>query len=133
MDVKLPETMAYKGMMLSGIPNFAFIVGYTNASWTLKADLVCEYVVRLLEHMDRKNLAVCEPRRDQSVDEEPFLDFQANYVLRAVDNFPKQGSKAPWKLKMNYFVDRKMLRKASIIDEDMKFYNPEDRDAVMAS
>ena len=132
-DVKLPETMAYKGMMLSGIPNFAFIVGYTNASWTLKADLVCEYVVRLLEHMDQKNLQVCEPRRDPNVDEEPFLDFQANYVLRAVDNFPKQGSEAPWKLKMNYFVDRKKLRKASIIDNDMKFYNPEDREAVMAS
>ncbi len=123
-DVKLPETMAYKGMMLSGIPNFAFVVGYTNASWTLKADLVCEYVVRLLEHMDRKNLKVCEPQRDPDVDEEPFLDFQANYVLRAVDNFPKQGSVAPWKLKMNYFVDRKNLRKADVVDKDMTFYNP---------
>jgi len=132
-DLKLPEHMAYKGMMLSGVPTFAFVVGYTNASWTLKADLVCEYVVRLLEHMDRKSLSVCEPKRDPNVDEEPFLDFQANYVLRAVDNFPKQGSDAPWKLKMNYFVDRKMLRKASIIDKDMKFYNPGDRDAVMAS
>ncbi|HSV41740.1 MAG TPA: NAD(P)/FAD-dependent oxidoreductase [Nocardioidaceae bacterium] len=132
-DLKLPEHMAYKGMMLSGIPNFAFVVGYTNASWTLKADLVCEYVVRLLEHMDRKNLKVCEPKRDPNVAEEPFLDFQANYVLRAVDNFPKQGAEAPWKLKMNYLIDRKNLRKAPIIDDAMKFYNPEDRAAVMAS
>ena len=131
-DVKLSETMAYKGMMLSGIPNFAFVVGYTNASWTLKADLVCEYVVRLLEHMDRKNLRVCEPVKDPGVVEEPFLDFAANYVLRSVDQFPKQGSVAPWKLKMNYFVDRKNLRKASIHDDDMKFYNPENRASVMA-
>jgi monooxygenase len=124
-DVKLSETMAYKGMMLSGIPNFAFVVGYTNASWTLKADLVCEYVVRLLEHMDRKNLRVCEPVKDPGVAEEPFLDFAANYVLRSVDQFPKQGSVAPWRLKMNYFVDRKNLRKASIHDDAMTFYNPE--------
>ena len=123
-DVKLPEIMAYKGMMLSGIPNFAFIVGYTNASWTLKADLVCEYVVRLLEHLDRKNLQVCEPVRDPGVGEEPFLDFQANYVLRSVDEFPKQGSVAPWRLRMNYFIDRKNLRRASIHDAAMTFYNP---------
>jgi monooxygenase len=128
-DVKLADTMAYKGMMLSGIPNFAFVVGYTNASWTLKADLVCEYVVRLLEHMDRKNLRVCEPVRDPNVDEEPFLDFAANYVLRSVDQFPRQGAVAPWKLKMNYFVDRKNLRKATILDNAMKFYSPAEETA----
>jgi monooxygenase len=122
--VSLPDTMAYKGMMLSDIPNFAFVVGYTNASWTLKADLVCEYVVRLLKHMEETGNRVCVPRRDPSVEEEPFIDFAAGYVLRAVDQFPRQGSRAPWKLKMNFFVDRKNLRKAEIQDEVMDFYNP---------
>ena len=118
--------MAYKGMMLSGIPNFAFVVGYTNASWTLKADLVCEYVVRLLEHMDRKTgnglraaAATRASTRSRSWTSQP------NYVLRAVDNFPKQGSVAPWKLKMNYFVDRKNLRKADIDDGIMEFTKPQ--------
>ncbi|MFZ2173845.1 MAG: NAD(P)/FAD-dependent oxidoreductase, partial [Rhodococcus sp. (in: high G+C Gram-positive bacteria)] len=109
-EVDLTETMAYKGMMLSGVPNFAFIIGYTNASWTLKADLVCEYVCRLLAHMDEKGYAYCVPQRDPSVTEEPFLDFAAGYVLRSVDSFPKQGSKAPWRLRMNYFHDLVTLR-----------------------
>jgi monooxygenase len=120
-EVKLPETMAYKGMMLSDIPNFVFVVGYTNASWTLKADLVCEYTVRILRHLEATGQKVVVPRRDPGVDEEPFLDFAAGYVLRAVDNFPKQGSRHPWKLKMNYFIDRKNLRKASIHDEVLEF------------
>lgn len=120
-DVHLPDTMAYKGMMLSDIPNFVYIVGYTNASWTLKADLVCEYTVRLLRHMAKTGATVCVPRRDPSVEEEPFLDFAANYVLRSVDQFPKQGSRAPWKLRMNFFVDRKNLRKAPVEDEVMEF------------
>jgi monooxygenase len=131
--VSLPETMAYKGMMLSDIPNFAFVVGYTNASWTLKADLVCEYVVRLLQHMEATGNRVCVPRRDPSVEDEPFLDFAAGYVLRAVEQFPKQGTRAPWKLKMNYFIDRKNLRKAEIQDEVMDFYNPEPSRQAVAS
>jgi monooxygenase len=132
-DVNLPGTMAYKGMMLSDIPNFAFVVGYTNASWTLKADLVCEYVVRLLKHMDETGNRVCVPRRDPSVVEEPFLDFAAGYVLRAVEQFPKQGDRAPWKLKMNFFIDRKNLRKATIHDEAMDFYNPDSEKQAVAS
>lgn len=120
-EVTLPETMAYKGMMLSGIPNFAFIVGYTNASWTLKADLVCEYVVRLLRHMDEHGYRECVPQRDPAVGEEPFLDFAAGYVQRAVDDFPRQGSKAPWRLRMNYFIDRSALRKGPLEDDAMVF------------
>jgi monooxygenase len=120
-EVKLPDTMAYKGMMLSGIPNFAFVVGYTNASWTLKADLVCQYVVRLLRHMDEHGYRVCAPRRDPGVAEEPFLDFAAGYVLRSVSDFPKQGDREPWKLRQNYFIDRKKLRKAPVDDDAMEF------------
>ena len=122
-DVSLPETMAFKGMMLSGIPNFAFIVGYTNASWTLKADLVCQYVVRMLEHMQETGQRIVVPKRDASVDEEPFLDFAAGYVLRAVDEFPKQGSEEPWKLKMNYFKDRKVFGEP-VHNDALEYTNP---------
>lgn len=120
-DVALSETMAYKGMMLTGVPNFAFVVGYTNASWTLKADMVSNYVMRLLAHMDAHGYGKVELRRDPSVGEEPFLDFAAGYVLRAVDKFPKQGSRTPWKLRMNYFRDLPVLRYGKLVDENMEF------------
>ncbi|WP_072690317.1 flavin-containing monooxygenase [Rhodococcus marinonascens] len=120
-DIDLSETMAYKGMMLSGVPNFAFVVGYTNASWTLKADLVCEYVCRLLAHMDENGYAQCAPERNPSVAEEPFLDFAAGYVLRSVESFPKQGSEAPWRLRMNYFRDLVTLRHGKVADDAMMF------------
>ncbi|WP_370240654.1 flavin-containing monooxygenase [Aeromicrobium sp.] len=110
--VRLPDTMAFKGMMLSDIPNFAFIVGYTNASWTLKADLVCQYVVRVLQRMEKTGARVVVPRKDPAVAEEPFLDFEAGYVMRSLDRFPKQGAVAPWKLKMNYFRDLRVFGKA---------------------
>jgi monooxygenase len=117
--VDLTETMAYKGMMLTDVPNFAFVVGYTNASWTLKADLVSDYVVRLIEHMDDNGYREVRLDRDSSVGEEPFLDFAAGYVLRAVDTFPKQGSIAPWRLRMNYFRDLPMLRFGKLVDDNM--------------
>jgi monooxygenase len=119
-DVHLPDTMAYRGMMLSGVPNFAFIVGYTNASWTLKADLVCEYVCRLLLLMRDQGYGSCVPERDASVQEEPFMDFAAGYVLRSIDQFPKQGSRAPWRLRMNYLRDVLTLRRGSV-QESMRF------------
>ena len=120
-DVALPETMAYKAMMLSDVPNFAYAIGYTNASWTLKVDLVCEYVVRLLAHMDANGHRMCVPRRDASVQEEPFLDFSAGYVLRAVQDFPKQGNVAPWRLRMNYLYDIIALRRGAVDDGTMLF------------
>ena len=122
-DVKvdLPETMAYKGMMLSGVPNFAYVVGYTNASWTLKADLVSEYVCRLLERMDRRGEWACVPVKDPDVGEEPFLDFASGYVQRSIDAFPKQGATAPWRLRMNYLRDVVALRHGSLDDGVMTF------------
>ena len=122
--VNLPDTMAYKGMMLSGVPNFAYVVGYTNASWTLKADLVCEYVCRLAAHMEATGTRICTPEADASVTEEPFMDFSAGYVLRSIDAFPKQGSKAPWKLHQNYVLDLLALRRSGLEDEAMTFTNP---------
>jgi monooxygenase len=123
-DVVLAETMSYRGMMLSGVPNFAFAVGYTNASWTLKCDLTCEYVCRLLNHMDEHGYRQCAPQnRDPAVAELPFIDFSSGYVLRSIDQFPKQGSKAPWRLHQNYPRDMLTLRFGSIEDSAMEFSN----------
>ena len=120
-EVDLPRTMAYKGMMLGGVPNFAFTVGYTNASWTLKADLTSEYVCRLLAHMDARGYASCVPEPDPSVAEQPLLDFTAGYVLRSIDQFPKQGSREPWRLRQNYALDIRAIRRGPVDDGTMRF------------
>ncbi|WP_277869150.1 hypothetical protein [Nocardioides houyundeii] len=114
--VDLTQTMAYKAMMLSGIPNFAYTIGYTNASWTLKADLVAEYVCRLLAHLDATGARTAVPVRDPEIAEEPFMDFSAGYVLRALDRLPKQGSTEPWKLRQNYVHDVRTIRRGAIDD-----------------
>ncbi|MGE5280935.1 MAG: flavin-containing monooxygenase [Chloroflexota bacterium] len=120
--VDLPGTMTYKGMMLSGVPNCAFTVGYTNASWTLKADLTSEYVCRLLAHMDAHGYVKSVPEiTDPTVEERPLLDFTSGYVLRSLDQFPKQGSKEPWKLRQNYVFDRRAIRRDPIEDGAMQF------------
>jgi monooxygenase len=125
-EIELPETMAYKGMMLGGVPNFAFTVGYTNASWTLKADLTAEFVCRLLRHMREHGHRQCVPaNRDPSVEERPFIDFSAGYVLRSLDQFPKQGSEAPWRLDQNYPLDIRTLRHGPIEDGAMVFSSPD--------
>ena len=101
--------------MLSDVPNFAFTIGYTNASWTLKADLVGEYVVRLLRHMDEHGYDVAVPANDDpSVTERPLLDFDAGYVLRSIDEFPRAGSRAPWQLGMSYAHDVVNLRHGKV-------------------
>jgi monooxygenase len=121
-DVRLPETMAYKGMMLSGVPNCAFTIGYTNASWTLKADLVSEYVVRLLRYLDDHGYDQCVPINDDpTVTQRPLLDFQAGYVLRSIDEMPKAGSRVPWRLGMSYAHDLLNLRYGPIADDVMRF------------
>jgi cation diffusion facilitator CzcD-associated flavoprotein CzcO len=120
-EVELPKTMSYKGMMLSGVPNLAIALGYTNASWTLKADLTCGYVCRLLNHMDAHGYRQCVPRRDPSVAERPFIDFSSGYVLRSLDKFPKQGAKAPWRLYQNYPRDILSLRFGALEDGAMEF------------
>jgi hypothetical protein len=119
------ETMAYKGMMYSDVPNLASSFGYTNASWTLKCDLTCDYVCRLLNHMAKKRLRQCTPRRtDPSVKAEPWLSFSSGYVQRAIARFPRQGDKAPWKLHQNYALDLIDLRFSSVEDGVMEFSNP---------
>src|SRR5207237_5440602 len=97
--VDFARTLNYKGMMYSDVPNLASSFGYTNASWTLKCDLTCEYVCRLLNYMDKNGYGSCTPRNsDPSVTEEPWIDFTSGYVQRAIAKMPKQGSKRPWKL-----------------------------------
>jgi cation diffusion facilitator CzcD-associated flavoprotein CzcO len=120
-EIKLPETMAYKGMMLSGLPNFVFTIGYTNASWTLKADLVAEYTVRLLKHMDSNGFTQCVPVADPAVAERPLLDFAAGYVQRTVHEFPRSGSRQPWQLGMSYANDVILLRHGKIDDGTLRF------------
>jgi monooxygenase len=120
--VVLSDTFAYKGMMLSGVPNFAFAVGYTNASWTLKVDLVFEYMCRLIAHMDAGGYDHCVPvPEDPAMETAPLLDFSSGYVLRAMDQFPKQGTAAPWHLAQDYRVDVKNLRSGSVEDGAMRF------------
>jgi cation diffusion facilitator CzcD-associated flavoprotein CzcO len=124
-EVELPTTMAYKGMMLSGVPNMAFAVGYTNASWTLKCDLACQYVCRLLNHMDENGYVQCTPQnRDPSIEAEPFIDFSSGYVLRSIHEFPKQGSKRPWRLYQNYPLDILALKRGPLEDGVLEFSGP---------
>jgi cation diffusion facilitator CzcD-associated flavoprotein CzcO len=119
--IKVAETMAYKALMLSGIPNFAFTIGYTNASWTLKADLVADFVCRLLAHLDdtghRSAVAVPDP----DIAEAPFMDFSSGYVLRSLDALPKQGDREPWRLRQNYLTDVRTIRRDAIDDGVLRF------------
>jgi monooxygenase len=120
--VEVPKRLAYKGIMLSDVPNFAFGIGYTNASWTLKIDLTYDYVWRLLRHMDATGTNWCAPRlRDPSITETPFLDFSSGYVMRSIDKFPKTGSTPPWQARMNYLYDAIMLPRGSVDDGTMEF------------
>ncbi|MGB2002382.1 MAG: flavin-containing monooxygenase, partial [Porticoccaceae bacterium] len=118
----LPDTLGYRGMMLSDIPNFALAAGYTNASWTLKCDLTSEYVCRMLNHMDKKGFAYCVPRnRDPAMERVSFLDLASGYVDRSIDRFPKQGLKSPWKLYQNYLLDILSLRFGAMNDKELEY------------
>ena len=124
--VALSRAMSYKGMMYSDVPNLASSFGYTNASWTLKSDLTAEYVCRLLKHMDAGGYASCTPRkRDDSIAEQPAIDFSSGYIQRAKDVLPKQGSKRPWRLHQNYALDMLEFRFASVDDGTMEFQRAE--------
>jgi monooxygenase len=121
-DVALDEALVYRGMLLSGVPNMAFAVGYINQSWTLGADLTCEQVCRLLDHMDRYGYTQCTPRNpDPLIAEVPFFELTSGYVLRAIDQFPRQGSKDPWRRQQNYARDRRSVRRAPIDDPALEF------------
>ncbi|HEY2683365.1 MAG TPA: NAD(P)/FAD-dependent oxidoreductase [Steroidobacteraceae bacterium] len=120
--VDIAKTLSYKGTMYSGVPNLASAFGYTNASWTLKAELTCDYVCRVLNYMDAKGTRICVPfNEDRSVQEEPWLNLNSGYILRVADKLPKQGSKAPWRLRQNYVLDILNLRHGALDDGVLKF------------
>ncbi|WP_045822330.1 flavin-containing monooxygenase [Williamsia herbipolensis] len=126
-DVAPSDTLSYKGMMLSGVPNLVFTIGYTNASWTLKADLVGEHFGRMLSHMRKYGHDQFVPVRPSTVDERPLLDCEANYIVRSIDTFPRAGSRSPWQLGMSYYHDVLTLRHRRVADPAMRFTGPGDR------
>jgi cation diffusion facilitator CzcD-associated flavoprotein CzcO len=115
------QEMTYRALMLTGVPNFAFTVGYTNASWTLKVDLVAEFCCRLLAHMSAHGHRSVVPVRDPSVGEQPFMDFTSGYVLRALDQLPRQGDREPWRLRQSYLRDRRTIRRGTFDDGALAF------------
>jgi cation diffusion facilitator CzcD-associated flavoprotein CzcO len=119
--VDLAKTVAYKGMMLSGLPNLAMVIGYTNASWTLKADLVNRYVCRLLDHMDAHGYVSATPVAPPEGADAPFLDLASGYVQRSLGGLPKQGRRTPWKLHQNYLRDVRLMRRGPLEDDGIMF------------
>jgi monooxygenase len=120
-EVHPSDAVGYKGLMLCGVPNMALTLGYTNASWTLKADLTGHYVCRLLRHMDERGYAVAVPQPpDPSLPTEPFIDLKSGYVLRSLHELPRQGAVVPWRLHQNYLRDIRLLRHGPV-DDAMEF------------
>jgi cation diffusion facilitator CzcD-associated flavoprotein CzcO len=120
--VEMGRALAYKGVMVSGVPNLASVFGYINASWTLKADLICEYVCRLLNEMDRKGAKQVVPKADGEQAAAPFVEkFSSGYVARALENWPKQGAAKPWRVYQNYFRDLLAMRWSGMNDGVLQF------------
>jgi cation diffusion facilitator CzcD-associated flavoprotein CzcO len=119
--VRLADTVAYKGMMLSGVPNLVMAIGYTNSSWTLKIGLLCEHFCRLLAHLDAHGYdGACPQVRDPGMPTRPFLDFAAGYISRAVDQLPRQGDRMPWLTSMSYHSDVRLLRSEDVTDPELR-------------
>jgi monooxygenase len=124
-QVEPGNALAYKGVMMSGIPNFASVFGYINASWTLKADLICNYVCRLLNFMERKGVRQVTPKnRGESAAALFVENFSSGYIQRALADWPKQGSQAPWRVYQNYIRDTISLKWAPIDNGALDFSNP---------
>ena len=118
--VDLARAVAYKGMMLSGVPNFVFAFGYTNSSWTLKIGLICEHLCRMLTYMDDNGFAIVRPEFPGGATR-PLIDFSAGYIQRVADQLPRQGVEAPWQMTMNYTLDRQTLRNGPVTDPALRF------------
>ena len=133
-DGRVPElnkSVTYKGTMLTGVPNLSFVFGYTNASWTLKADLICTHVCRLLNYMDKQGFNQVTPRlNDPQVEDMPLLNLNSGYITRAQDQFPRQGSKLPWRLYQNYLFDTMMIRFGAVNDKALEFKQAQAREAI---
>jgi len=121
--VDFSKTLSYRGVMFSDVPNLASVFGYINASWTLKADLICSYVARLIAHMDKNGYLQVTPRnREPAMPTADFVEhFSSGYVQRSIAKLPRQGTKAPWRVKQNYFADLMQLRYAAIANAALEF------------
>ena len=119
--VNLPERIAYRGAMLSDVPNLAFAIGYTNGSWTLKIGLVVDWLSRLIAHTDSVGAASVRPVAPEGLRTRPLLDFDAGYVQRSLDQLPRQGDTAPWRMAMNSFDDRRQLLRKPVVDRFLRF------------
>lgn len=130
-EVDFSQKWSYKGVSYSDVPNLATSFGYINASWTLRADLTCEYVCRLINHMDAVGATQCIPRlrpQDRDMVPKPWIDnFSAGYMQRVMDRFPRQGDREPWINPQNYKKDRKLFRKMPIDDGVMVFSANQDK------
>jgi monooxygenase len=115
-------TLSYKGVLYSDLPNLASVFGYTNASWTLKADLICGYVCRLLIYMQKHGYTRCTPRNtDTTMERRPPIDFSSGYFQRTMDKLPRQGTRKPWRIHQNYLADLVALRFAPLNDGVLEF------------
>jgi len=120
--VTFAETVNFKGVMFSDVPNLAAAFGYTNASWTLKCDLTSAYIARLINYMDNYGYVACTPRqRDPLFTPHPLIDFSSGYIQRSIDQFPRSGAKKPWRLYQNYAWDLVSLRFGSVNDKALEF------------
>jgi monooxygenase len=121
-DVALPSALVYRGMLITDVPNMAFAFGYVNQSWTLGADLACQQVCRLLTHMDRHGYTHCTPRRPEHVTASlPFAELNSGYILRSMDQFPRQASGAPWRRHQNYMLDWRQSRRIPVDDTALEY------------
>ena len=121
-NIDISKLLNYKGVMLQNLPNIATIIGYTNASWTLKADLACAYVCRLIKYMDTKGYKSCVPKsEDKNPETVPVIDFSSGYIQRSLDKMPKQGKNYPWRLHQNYIKDTIILKHRKIDDGCLVF------------
>jgi cation diffusion facilitator CzcD-associated flavoprotein CzcO len=120
--VDVSGKLTYKGMMLDGVPNLAFAIGYTNASWTLKCDLTCDYVARLLNHLHHEGLQSATPDASSAeVSDAPVFGLNSGYINRAADRLPKQGASFPWQVKQSYVADYRAMKLKAVTDDDMVF------------
>jgi len=128
------EATVYKSLMLSGIPNLAFAFGYTNSSWTLKVDLVCEHLCKMLAYMDQHGYTTVVPVIDDpAMEKRPMLDFSAGYITRGLDEFPQQGTTGPWTIEMDYWADHARLRKGPVDDAALRFSTADRATATSAA
>ncbi len=128
--IDVASKLSYKGMMLEDVPNLVQVVGYTNASWTLKAELTCEYAMRIANHLRALGMRQATPRNtDGAAGEAPMLDLTSGYIQRAKDRMPRQGERFPWKVYQSFLQDYRATRRSEVDDGVMSFTNPT-RDAA---